>query len=262
MTTDVQFDVPLILFADDTTALARLQHASRLEALLVQSFADWHEKVHTGKTHRLAFLPPGASLPPKVKNLYDKTVKLLGAHFQQDGGMDMDTAKRLKAAGAVWAKINAQLPRLGWPFQTKMTGMVLRSTVEASLLYGCEVRTYNSREHTRMRVFMNTDVRGSLRQRLLTMHDDQVTMVDLWQKLGLNDLRLTVEIRQLRYLGHVARMQNERVEKRTLFACVYPEETWRRGKGKRDLRNQYLALLDRLRSFLPEEKTKEAWRTE
>ena len=79
----------------------------------------------------------------------------------------------------VWNKIFQQLSRLGLP--PKPLGHLLKATVVASLRFSKELRAVTAKELQADRVFMNTVVMGSLCQRRLDMHDDQITLKDLYK---------------------------------------------------------------------------------
>ena len=140
--------------------------------------------------------------------------KFLGAMLSADGGHDEDTKHRGKAARRIWAKLAPQLPRLGIP--NKKLGMVLRSTVGNCMLYAHECRMVSGQQMHKCKVTFNKAVRGTLHQRIRSMHDDQVTMANLYQQLELRSIESEIDWMQQRFIGHTARRHDESIEKKML----------------------------------------------
>eukprot|EP00959_Pyramimonas_sp_CCMP1952_P397340 8325260-Pyramimonas_sp.AAC.1 len=110
--------------------------------------------------------------------------------MQGGGGRDVDTQKRLEAAGKLWARVCRQLPRLG--LSDKQVGHIIRATVETCLFWSCETRAFASKHIKSYQTFLNRVVRGATRQRLSTMSDDRVTMADLRKRLGMRPVSVTI----------------------------------------------------------------------
>eukprot|EP00972_Heterocapsa_arctica_P112348 16431266-Heterocapsa_arctica.AAC.1 len=55
------------------------------------------------------------------------------------------------------------------------------------------------------------------------MHDDKRTLADLRKKLGIIPIRTSIQLRQLRFLGHQARLPPERLDRQMLHAWLTPE---------------------------------------
>ena len=209
----------LLGFADDTSALCRLSEAAEVEERMIKTFMELGEKVHPGKTERMAF---GMSSPPPG---FVKEMRLVGGWFSSDGHGQKDTEKHIHSARLIWRKLYKQLPRLGISPNTK--GMVIRSIVYSSLLYGSEAKGLTLRELDNMQKFANRIIRGATwtpnRGGTKEMKG-KLTMADLRMSLGLDHIEVYVVQRQLRYLGHVARYDADRLEKQ-LLGCSLRESS-------------------------------------
>ena len=91
----------------------------------------------------------------------------------------------------------------------------LRSWLPCSIVRNVEV--LQKKEIKRMQTFVNHCTLGMLNVRQRHMHDDQVTMVDLRRRLGIPSVAVAIRLRQLRWLGHIARLPDERLEKQALW---------------------------------------------
>lgn len=59
------------------------------------------------------------------------------------------------------------------------------------------------------------------------MHDEETTMQDIRSSLKINTVETEVGYRQLRWLGHLARMDDDRLEKKILFSYLEDEQPFR-----------------------------------
>ncbi|CAE7804986.1 unnamed protein product [Symbiodinium sp. CCMP2592] len=231
-----------VLFADDTTGLTRLSHLDAFEKDMQDALELYEEKLHPGKTHRLR-----AGHLPGPRSKFDDAVRFLGVWLQWDGGHDRDTHERLTAASRVWGQLSRQLPRLGLAVWQK--GQVVNATVVNCLLFGCERRTYTSKQLSKFQSFLNRITFLICGQRRRTMSDDQLTLADLRKKCGILPVRHVIETRQLQYLGHLARLPPERLERQALWSSLWPEAEWKGKKTGPTLRQAYWRLLRQIMAF-------------
>ena len=147
--------------------------------------------------------------PPQT---FDEQVELLGAILQSDGDTQRDTANRLKQARKLWWKIQRQVRKLGMSGRRKIG--VLRATVEASLFYASETRTYSQREEDMLQSFLNRCLRGCVMSASFRLEDmkGNITMSDLRAKHGQETVTTTIGKRKLTYIGHLLRYPADRVE--------------------------------------------------
>ena len=239
------------LFADDTSIITRQSRAGEIERVAVDTLRSWGQTVHPQKTERLLLTH---SPPPDG---CESHVRFLGSWFQHNGLMHIDTDKRLHAAKHMWRKVYSQLPRLGLPVTTQCR--LVRATVVACLLYGCEVRTFDGKQFRQYQTFLNTITFGLLKQRRRTMSEDKLTMSDLRAKLGLDTVRTMIGYRTLCFLGHTARKPTANIERQMLFATLVPERNWPAQKRGHQLRHRYWQLLKQLGALSSEDPT--SWHT-
>ena len=166
--------------------------------------------------------------------------------------------KRLQRAKHIWYKLWPQLRRINIPATTK--GRLFRSTVLASLCYSAEGCGFTQGEIRRMQVFVNNCIFGILNVKRKDMHDNKQTMVDLWRKAGIPSVAVEIGSRQIRWLGHLARMPDDRLEKQSLWLWLYTRDQPHRGRrrlaqGTLDTNRALWARLQDLRKILSIEET-------
>ena len=208
----------LVCFADDGTLLARGHNYAELEALLCQTLADWKETVKPQKTKRLMI---GRS-SRELDHSFADSAKLLGSWFQDTGSYQLEDDKRLERARAVWRSLYFQLPRFG--VSVKIKGRVVQAAVVMSSLYSTESRIVPGKTIRKWQTFLNTVARGITGRRLRDMQG-QLTMADVRREAGLDSISTYISVGQLRYLGHIARLPSDRLEKILLFSWLPQEST-------------------------------------
>ena len=253
---DLQVHLDEVLFADDTTIFTTVENHRADEAHLRQVLATWGEDLHADKTERipLGITPAEAEQHHNIPaHTLQTEAKFLGAWIRHDASQRTDTDKRLNRARLIWNKLWSQLRRLNIPQHTK--GQLFNSTVMASLCYSAEARGFTQGELRRMQVFVNNCIFGLLQVQRREMHDNKLTMVDLWRKAGIPSVAMEIGRRQLRWLGHVARMPDDRLEKQSLWLWLYTSEQPHQGRrrtaqGTLDTNRALWAKLQDLRKTL------------
>ena len=231
---NINFELDDVLFADDTTIFTTVEQHLTDEQHLRQVLGIWGEDLHAGKTERL---PLGLSLEEAARQagVDPETLKdearFLGAWITSEASQSVDTEKRLQRGKQLWTKLWKQAYRLTLP--PKIMGMLFESTVMATMLYSAEARAFTKPEIRRMQTFVNRCTLGMLNVKQRHMHDDKVTMVDLRRKLGIPSIAVAIGIRQLRWLGHVARLDDTRLEKQALWLWHEHHGPGRRSRRKR-----------------------------
>ena len=231
---NINFELDDVLFADDTTIFTTVEQHLTDEQHLRQVLGLWGEDLHAGKTERL---PLGLSLEEAARQagVDPETLKdearFLGAWITNEASQSVDTEKRLQRGKQLWTKLWKQAYRLTLP--PRIMGMLFESTVMATMLYSAEARAFTKPEIRRMQTFVNRCTLGMLNVKQRHMHDDKVTMVDLRRKLGIPSIAVAIGIRQLRWLGHVARLDDTRLEKQALWLWHEHHGPGRRSRRKR-----------------------------
>ena len=98
--------------------------------------------------------------------------------------------------------------------------MVYEAVVLSITLYGCESWSLTEVLLGRLRRMHALHVRGMCRVTRKHMWDHHISTCELSQRLGLDSIDMYIARRQLRWLGHVARMDYDRLPRRVLSAWV------------------------------------------
>ena len=98
--------------------------------------------------------------------------------------------------------------------------MVYEAVVLLITLYGCESWSLTEVLLGRLRRMHALHVRGMCRVTRKHMMDHHISTCELSQRLGLDSIDMYIARRQLRWLGHVARMDYDRLPRRMLSAWV------------------------------------------
>ena len=217
-----------------------MEHHRQDEAHLQGVLGKWGEELHPGKTERVPLglsVQDAAHLARVDPQTLNTEAKLLGAWITHDASQSVDTAKRTQRAKQLWSKLWKQAHRLTLPAKT--LGKLFESAVMSTMLYSAECRAFTKQEIKRMQTFVNHCTLGMLNVRQRRMHDEEVTMVDLRRRLGIPSVTVAIGVRQLRWLGHVARLPDERLEKQALWL-------WREhhGPGRRSRRKRCRGTID------------------
>lgn len=184
------------MFADDTNLLTKESSRVPIEQLLEKTFLEWSERVHPDKYERL-------HAGGITSETYTAAARFLGAWIQANGKHDKDTKRRLQKANLVWRRFFKQIGRVS--VDDKHLGLLVRSTVEACLLFACESRTSSRRQLQQYQSFMNKVTLGLCQQRKIEMHEKQIPMQDLRKRLSIDPVEISIGWRQLQFIGHQAR---------------------------------------------------------
>ena len=199
-------------FADDTNVLYRKRDASTVEEITIRTLLEVGEEAHPDKTDRMVAGVRDDELPEG----FSATVRFLGPWIDMNGGYVTDTATRLEKAREVWRKVKVKLPMLGVGLRAR--ARVVQATVVATLLFGAEIRTFSRKDIDKYRKFLGGVIRYISYNKTTgegTMRGMQgnTTTTDLRLKAGLEDVQTQIIQRQARYIGHVARYKDTRIER-------------------------------------------------
>ena len=161
-----------------------------------------------------------------------QTFKYLGQHMISTGRNDTEIHKRCNAATVAFNKLTTLWNTKN--INVKIKIKILHSLVYSILLYGCETWTLSTKTLTRLNAFEMKTYRRilniSYRQRITNLE-----VRDRISSLTKNLKRLTTIViqRQLKWYGHVTRMNGERTPRVALFGLVEgdrprgrPRDTW------------------------------------
>ena len=108
----------------------------------------------------------------------------------------------------------------------------MQACVESSLLYDCQARVWYKRDVNKLQRWMDkcyryvwSDRNGELLRQMAERHEN---MTDVRQRLGIKSVEWKIERRVLERIGHVMRMENDRLTKAVVLGWWEGLE----GKGK------------------------------
>ena len=122
---------------------------------------------------------------------------------------------RMKRAGKCWFKLKKQL--VGSKLSKRKQARVVEACVESALLFDCHVRVWQVKEIKRLQSFMDKIYRyiwsRKTKPPLIQMQEENKNMTDVWKDLGVKSIRWKIEKRVLERIGHVMRMEDDRMTK-------------------------------------------------
>ena len=149
---------------------------------------------------------------------FTKTFKYLGSIITYDLSADADVAARIRSATGAFAKLRKTL-------LCKRTKLSQRSAIYVTivmsiLLFGSE--TWGCKENLlkKLEVFHNHCIRQMCHVNRFKQWKTEIKTTTLNKRVGLPPVREMIAARQLRWGGHVARMENHRGPKMLLTSIV------------------------------------------
>ena len=136
----------------------------------------------------------------------------LGSTITKNLSLDPELNSRIGKATTAMARLTKRV----WEndmLTTKTKMNVYQACVLSTLLYGSEAWTLYSYQERRLNTF---HLRCLRRLQGLTWQD-RVTNIDVLAKAGMASMQTMLTTRRLRWLGHVARMQDNRIPKKLLY---------------------------------------------
>ena len=201
------------LFADDCALMAHKE--SDLQST-VDKFAEASRlfglTISLGKTEVL-FQPAPASTsqPPSIsiEGTQLQTVdhfKYLGSIISNDGSLDKEITSRICKASQALGRLRVRvLNEHNIRLPTKLK--VYKSVVLTSLLYGCESWTLYRRHLKQLENFHMRSLRSILNIRW----QDKVTNIEVLDRAESISIEAMILKTQLRWVGHVIRMDDQRL---------------------------------------------------
>ena len=207
------------LFADDCALNASTQSEMQESMdLFSRACDDFGLTISTKKTevmHQQApatqYTEPTITVNGQKLAAVDKFI-YLGSTLSRSTNIDAEVSYRLARASAAFGRLQYTVwERRGISLQTKLK--VYRAVVLPSLLYACETWTVYSR-HARQ---LNSFHMRCLRKLLLIKWQDKVPDTEVLQRADMESVHAMLKRAQLRWAGHVCRMDDERLPKRLLY---------------------------------------------
>ena len=208
------------LFADDTNLVGRKKEMVEGLKSVKEVMDKFEERNNEDKEEEIVF---GSEDSNKIR--------ILGSYL----GPLEDGKQRLKRAGATWAKVKSRLK--GSRLSKKTQARVVEATVESTLLFDAHARTWQVTELKKLQSCVDKMYRHVWSRKtkppLRQMEEEGKNMQDLRNELGLKSVRLKVEKRCLERIGHVMRMEDDRIVKAAVLGWMEDLEGVQKMKGKK-----------------------------
>ena len=180
-----------------------------------------------------AYVPPTILIEGKKLKAVEH-FKYLGSLISNDASVDAEITARIAKATAAFGRLTKRL----WKnrdirLNTKIS--VYRSVVLTSLLFGCETWTLKKIHLARLEKFHQTTLRKIAK--IKWFH--KVTNYEVLSRGKINRKQSMIEGAQLRWIGHVTRMSNDRIPKALLYGRL------KNGCSSRGNHNTYLNQVKR-----------------
>jgi hypothetical protein len=225
-----------LLFADDCALVASTHDEMQKSVnLFEKACTDFGLTISTKKTEVLHQPAPGdhTHQHPVIKvnqqplNSVERFT-YLGSTLSRDASIDDEVNSRIAKASAAFGRLRSTVwQRAGIKTQTKL--MVYKAVVLTTLLYGSESWTVYSRHEKKLNRFHLNCLRN-----LLHIHWSQhIPDTEVLTRANLPSIPTILKANQLRWAGHVSRMENQRIPKLLLFGELATGKRSQGGQRKR-----------------------------
>ena len=216
-----------LMFADDAVAIGTdrvsMEHAA---AELERIIRAWGLTLSVVKTKLLVAGIPATEDELRPLELEGGEIecvsdfKYLGSVLEAKGGVGKEVGERIaKAARAFGALKGPVFRNSNLSYKTKR--LVYRAVVLGVLLYGSETWTTKRDATRKLEVFHNRCLRGIAGITSAQQRAEYISSVQVARQLGMEEsLEDLIVARRLRWLGHVARMEDQRLPKKILFGWL------------------------------------------
>ena len=218
--------VTALLFADDAAAVSTTREdIERAAHVLDEVTSEWGLRMNMPKTKLMV---AGVQCEEDLRPIYIKgetieavkEFKYLGAIIEPHGGIERDEQDRIARASRAFGALSKPVFHDN-DLSLLTKRLVYRAVVLGVLLYGAETWA-NKRVNTRkFETFHNRCLRsilGITKERQRTGH---ISSVQVGSQFGMEEsLEDTITARRLRWLGHLARMDDSRIPKKILFGWL------------------------------------------
>jgi hypothetical protein len=169
---------------------------------------------------------------------FTDSFKYLGAIIDHTLTSETDVARRISEAENAFASLQTCIFKKKG-VSNKVKGVVYSSLVLSILLYGSECWCLTEKLHARLQAFHNKCVRIMRKVTMYHVIKYHIKTKDLLKQLGIKSFDHYYHTRLLRWAGHVARMDMDRLPRKLLTAFVDnkrprggPAMTWGRTLNK------------------------------
>nr|VZI13893.1 unnamed protein product [Spirometra erinaceieuropaei] len=207
-----------LLFADDcalnTTSEEEMQRSMDLFSTACENFGL---VINTQKTVVMHQPPPDTATPPNAPQISVNGTQLqvvenfpyLGCTLSRNTKLDDEVANRISKASQAFGRLQSTVwNRHGLHLSTKLK--MYKAVILPRLLYGAETRTVYTKQASRLNHFQLT----CLRRILMLNWQDRIPDTDVLERTGILSNYTMLRQMQLRWSGHLVRMDDERLPKR------------------------------------------------
>ena len=239
------FTVRELLYADDAGILfnSRLDMQAGLDALVTHLFLFGLECHYSpegtppddSKSQCVFFPAPNATVivadeQPITISAHDvenrtfpagampfvRTFKYLGSVLNQDLNDNADVANRIRSAQAAFGALRCvfKIKTISLPSKKNL----YLAAVLPMLLFGSETWTMNSNNTNKLRRFHNDCIRSISGINRWKQWKCKISNETLFKKIGVQPVEFYIDLRTLRWIGHLSRMGNTRLPKMLFFS--------------------------------------------
>jgi hypothetical protein len=218
------------MYADDIALITETREQMQQALnILDRAFADWGLQMNLDKT-KIMRVGSSDAVDPQPCIVRDQAIKevkqfkYLGSTCSADLSLTPEITSRVCAAGHSFSKLK-KLRLWNDPRVSKRTKLTIHKViVQTALLYACETWAVTAKDVKRLEVFQLECLRC-------------IRGVTLMDKISNDDMRIwstmpkiadLLSHRRLRWLGHIARMTDDRLPNQLLFGTIMG--TGRRGR--------------------------------
>jgi len=227
-----------LMFADDTTFVAHYhQQAQEIITRFAKSARDFGLKINITKTEMMYQPPPGEhdegekiDIDGEILNTV-KSFKYLGSTITNNKKLDQELQLRMSKASQTFGGLRERVWDNG-DLTIKTKCAIYQAIVLSTLLYGVESWTVYKTTAHKLNVFLT----NQLRQILSVKWWHFVSNMKILQKTTITSLYDTLIQRNLRWAGHVNRLDNTRIPKQVLYSQLT--------EGSRDIGRPRLCYKD------------------
>ncbi|BHF58986.1 hypothetical protein SprV_0100194100 [Sparganum proliferum] len=213
-----------LLFADDcalnTTSEEEMQRSMDLFSATCENFSL---VINTQKTVVMHQPPPNSATPPNAPQISVNGTQLqvvenfpyLGSTLSRNTKIDDEVANRISKASQAFGRLQSTVwNRHGLQLSTKLK--MYKAVILPTLLYGAETWTVYTKQARRLNHFHLSCLRRILRLNW----QDRVPDTDVLERTGILSIYTMLRQMQLRWSGHLVRMDDERLPKRLFYGDV------------------------------------------
>ena len=209
-------------FADDTAILStskeKIVHAMNT---LFSVTSQWGLTISVPKTKAMVVSQTDSTIQELQFNTDTVEVveefKYLGSVLQSSGSAEADVKSRIDKASQAFGRLKRSV------FQDKALSVttkrvVYKAVVLGTLLYGSETWTTKRSITQKLETFHNRCLRMIFGITRTEQREKRISSSEIRERFGMKELiQEMVTLRRLRWLGHVARMGDNRMPKQALF---------------------------------------------